>query len=157
MMGTRCTTTVWGGQDTPLITFYRQFDGYPSGHGQELADFLNGYEIVNGIVVSREPRPMKQANGMSCLAAQIITHFKSNVENYDFVKTEDGAERSLREGDHIGNIYIQSHDTAGSEAFHYDVKYNRDNEQLLIVVDNQSEWTVEEFDGDYIQQQMGWS
>ena len=27
---------------------YRQFDGYPSGHGVELAQFLAGMVIVNG-------------------------------------------------------------------------------------------------------------
>jgi hypothetical protein len=32
---------------------YRQFDGYPSGHGQELAEFLLSGEMVNGIKIDR--------------------------------------------------------------------------------------------------------
>ena len=39
-MGTRSLTFVYD-EDTPLINMYRQYDGYPSGHGAELADFLN--------------------------------------------------------------------------------------------------------------------
>jgi hypothetical protein len=27
------------------MCLYRQFDGYPSGHGVELADFLNKIEV----------------------------------------------------------------------------------------------------------------
>ena len=38
-MGTRCLTYVYEG-NSPLVCLYRQFDGYPSGHGTELANFL---------------------------------------------------------------------------------------------------------------------
>jgi hypothetical protein len=38
-MGTRSLTFVYDG-DEPMINMYRQFDGYPSGHGSELADFF---------------------------------------------------------------------------------------------------------------------
>jgi hypothetical protein len=63
---------------TPVINMYRQFDGYPSGHGAELAEFLSGFEIVNGY---GEVRP-KLANGMGCLAAQLIAHFKQSVGGF---------------------------------------------------------------------------
>ena len=76
-MGTRCLTFVHDGQDT-LINMYRQFDGYPSGHGRELAEFLSGFEIVNGYNEKKE----KLANGMGCLAAQIISHFKVGVGGF---------------------------------------------------------------------------
>ena len=52
---------------------YRQFDGYPTGHGAELAEFLNGGELVNGLGVERD---QLQFNGMGCLAASMIAHFK---------------------------------------------------------------------------------
>jgi hypothetical protein len=56
---------------------YRQYDGYPGGHGVELANFLNSVvEVTNGIS-SNEKR--KTANGMGCLAAQMICDFKSGV------------------------------------------------------------------------------
>jgi hypothetical protein len=76
-MGTRCLTFVYDG-GTPVINMYRQFDGYPSGHGAELAEFLSGFEIVNGY---GEVRP-KLANGMGCLAAQLIAHFKQSVGGF---------------------------------------------------------------------------
>lgn len=76
-MGTRCLTFVHYGEDI-LINMYRQFDGYPSGHGRELADFLNGFEIVDGFDEVRE----KIANGMGCLAAQLIAHFKQSVGGF---------------------------------------------------------------------------
>jgi hypothetical protein len=76
-MGTRSLTFVYDG-DKAIINMYRQFDGYPTGHGQELADFLNGFEIVNGY---GEVKP-KIANGMGCLAAQMIAHFKQSVGGF---------------------------------------------------------------------------
>ena len=50
-MGTRSLTFVYekyGNKQLPIINMYRQMDGYPSGHGAELAEFLNGFNIVNG-------------------------------------------------------------------------------------------------------------
>ena len=76
-MGTRSLTFVYDG-DKPIINMYRQFDGYPSGHGSELADFLKGFEIVNGY---GEVKP-KIANGMGCLAAQMIANFKQSVGGF---------------------------------------------------------------------------
>ncbi len=46
-MGTRALTFVYEGE-TPIINLYRQYDGYPAGHGAELAEFLEGYTVVNG-------------------------------------------------------------------------------------------------------------
>ena len=76
-MGTRSLTFVYDG-DTPQINMYRQFDGYPSGHGAELADFLDGMVVVNGY---GEVKP-KIANGMGCLAAQMIANFKQTVGGF---------------------------------------------------------------------------
>ena len=78
-MGTRSLTFVYDG-DEPMINMYRQFDGYPSGHGSELATFLNSFEaIVNGISVGDTRRI---ANGMGCLAAQLIAHFKIDAGGF---------------------------------------------------------------------------
>jgi len=76
-MGTRSLTYVYS-EDTPLINMYRQYDGYPTGHGAELAEFLSGFEIVNGY---GEVKP-KLANGMGCLAAQLIANFKKSVGGF---------------------------------------------------------------------------
>jgi len=74
-MGTRSLTYVYV-EDTPVICMYRQFDGYPSGHGVELAEFLTQIEMGNGI--SGEPELFSFANGMGCLAAQMIVNFKKS-------------------------------------------------------------------------------
>ncbi len=74
-MGTRCITIILDERGDELVRMYRQFDGYPEGHGQELASYLDGFQIINGIGVDV---PEKCANGMGCLAAQIITHFKND-------------------------------------------------------------------------------
>ena len=51
-MGTRSLTKFYdtcNSTRTPLVTVYRQMDGYPSGHGLELAKFLKSKRIVNGL------------------------------------------------------------------------------------------------------------
>lgn len=58
---------------------YRQYDGYPSGHGLELAKFLAPKEMVNGIPVGGDTSNL--ANGIHCLAAQIVAHFKEGAGN----------------------------------------------------------------------------
>lgn len=70
-MGTRSLTYVYDGS-TPIVCMYRQFDGYPSGHGAELAEFLSGGKVVNGLGFDKA----KVFNGMGCLAAAMIAHFK---------------------------------------------------------------------------------
>jgi hypothetical protein len=63
-----------------LVNMYRQYDGYPSGHGTELADFLKGGKVVNGIG-SRDEKQIL-FNGAGCLAAQMIAHFKDGVGGF---------------------------------------------------------------------------
>jgi len=72
-MGTRSLTYVYEGE-TPIMCMYRQFDGYLEGHGQELANFLNELTVGNGI--SGKPELFNFANGMGCLAAQMVVWFK---------------------------------------------------------------------------------
>ena len=127
-MGTRSSTTIHDG-DTPLVNIYRQYDGYPSGHGQELVDFLKGIEIVNGIGMGEPAK--QQANGAGCLAAQIITHFKSTIINHTY--TEDGPK--IREGDNVGGIYIAPF--GEPQEYHYDVRVNKHNRVTGIEVDGE--------------------
>jgi hypothetical protein len=74
-MGTRSITVVKNNDDKEIVVMYRQYDGYPSGHGLELAEFLADYKICNGFGSAQSKG--KWANGMDCLAGQIIVHFKS--------------------------------------------------------------------------------
>ena len=73
-MGTRSLTFVYDG-DVPVINIYRQYDGYPSGHGHELAQFLDSKTLVNGFT----DKNAAQANCMGCLAAQLIVQLKHGV------------------------------------------------------------------------------
>lgn len=75
-MGTRSLTHFEHNGEI-LCTVYRQMDGYPEGHGKDLAEFLSGYKIVNGINMEDDRVCPKLANGMGCLAAQVIAHFKT--------------------------------------------------------------------------------
>lgn len=72
-MGTRSLTHVQNEYGTTLVTIYRQFDGYPSGMGQDLKTFLSPFIIVNGLN-PKQPEP--KANGAGCLAAQLVAHLK---------------------------------------------------------------------------------
>jgi hypothetical protein len=72
-MGTRSLTFVYS-DDSIVLNMYRQFDGYPTGHGLELADFLNSFEAITNGYSFNETRRI--ANGMPCLAGQLVANFK---------------------------------------------------------------------------------
>ena len=115
-MGTRSLTKVietW--EDTkgkkqrrPITCMYRQYDGYLDGHGQELAEWLAGHTLVNGIPMDPS-KPM--FNGVDCLAAQMFAHFK------------DGA----------GGIYCMHPDASDCwEEYLYEI--SEENKDILLTV-----------------------
>jgi hypothetical protein len=105
-MGTRSLTTFiekWTDEKTQkkkqvkIVTMYRQYDGYPTGHGLQLAEFLSKGKIVNGIPFGEDGVFF---NGMGCLAAQCVEHFKEGP----------------------GNIYLYRGGVKGCwEEYHYEV------------------------------------
>lgn len=72
-MGTRSLTVVDEEGGSEICVLYRQYDGYPTGHGAELKSFLQKTRIVNGLSLRENKRV---ANGMDCLAAQLVAYFK---------------------------------------------------------------------------------
>ena len=68
------------------VQVYKHYDGYPSGHPVELAEFLKEFKIVNGLPHGDDS---KMANGLGCLVAQYIAAFKMKA----------------------GDIYVESPDT----------------------------------------------
>ena len=86
-MGTRSLTFVYDEQGNKIINLYRQYDGYPTGHGQELAKFLNSGRMVNGLDGLGKER---QFNGSGCLAAQLVAHFKKESGGFYLYPTETG-------------------------------------------------------------------
>ena len=92
------------------VNMYRHLDGYPEGHGLELAEFLKDVEIVRGVPLVNKTRYM--ANGSGCLAAQMVKHFK----------------------DGVGDIYLHPHnDELGWEDYIYTV-YPKENELCYISI-----------------------
>ena len=121
-MGTRSLTRVfekW--EDTkgkeqrqPIVCMYRQYDGYISGHGQDLAQFLEHFTIVNGIGLDDK---RKIANGMGCLAAQLIAHFK----------------------DCPGNIYLYATDVKDCwQEYEYEIEKTKG--KLIITIYGNTKW-----------------
>jgi len=78
-MGTRCLTVFKNASDKEIVVLYRQGDGYMGGHGKELAEFLAEGKIVNGFSMDEK---RKVFNGMECLTAQVISHFKKEIGNF---------------------------------------------------------------------------
>lgn len=78
-MGTRALTFVYD-EGKPVACLYRQFDGYMSGHGRDLAKFLSSFQAITNGIAAGEKR--KTANGMGCLAAQMIANFKTEVGGF---------------------------------------------------------------------------
>lgn len=72
-MGTRSLTFIYDQDNTHLVTIYRQFDGYPDGHGKDLAA-LADRKIVNGI--GAEFETSTHANGFGDLSAKILHALK---------------------------------------------------------------------------------
>mgnify|MGYP003150774289 CR=1 FL=1 len=102
-MGTRSLTTFIDDQTKEeIVVMYRQYDGYPSGHGRDLIDFLNKMKSDNRLTY-----------GISCLSAQVISHFKKGV----------------------GDFYLHTANTRDyGEEFVY-IIYSKDNELKIKVED----------------------
>ncbi len=113
-MGTRSTTRVFSQWDasaepTQLVCIYQQFDGYIEGVGHNLANFLDGMTIGNGIP---HTPPERFANGPECLAAQLVSHLK------------DGP----------GGTYLAAPDA--SESYNYEIHAAYDSPDVRIVVNS---------------------
>lgn len=76
-MGTRSATLFIDGNQT-VCHLYRQYDGYPAGHGVDLARACN-VRLCNGF--GGEQTAGKWANGISCLAAQVVARLKTGIGN----------------------------------------------------------------------------
>ena len=90
------------------IQIYHHYDGYPQGLGVKLANFLDGYDVVNGLSTSYQG-PI--ANGMGCLAAQTVGWLK----------------------DEPGNVYLQKPIERDWEDYEYFV-WVKDHAELWISI-----------------------
>jgi len=72
-MSTSALIDILDSNGETITTIYKHWDGYPEdlGVGRILQSFLADIKIVNGISTTKNV-----ANGMECLAAQVIAHLK---------------------------------------------------------------------------------
>jgi len=91
-----------------IVTMYRQYDGYMEGHGKDLADFLAGGELVDGFGMDDKV----VFNGMGCLSAQVVAHFK----------------------DGTGGIYLQRANKNSGENYRYKVIGDFETKEITIEV-----------------------
>jgi len=77
-MGTRSTTNILDENGNRLLCIYQQFDGYiEGGVGEKLIRLLEDRVVVNGYTM--EDKERRNFNGMSCLAADVVAHFKDGI------------------------------------------------------------------------------
>ena len=130
-MSTRSLTQVLDARGSVLVTLYRQWDGYiDGGMGDELIEFVKGMVVGNGINLTKNPP--KFANGIECLAAQLVSHLK---------------------GDQVGQFYLYPED-AEPEEFNYKIFLHNgvltltvsdgENERQLYPTSTSNEVTTEE-------------
>ena len=96
-MGTRSLINIKDEKGATIVTIYQQFDGYLSGVGVELKEFLSGKKLVNGYSGDTS----KIFNGMGDLAALVIKEFKRGVGGLYIYPT--GSENVGE--DYVYNIY----------------------------------------------------
>ena len=124
-----------------ILCMYRQYDGYMSGHGAELAEFLQDFNIVNGMRMNDPPRT---ANGMHCLAAQLIVHFKTSgckddgtpvsspggIYIYHSDAKDCGEEFTYTIYEKKGKVYIRAYDV-----WNKDIIFDGTPEELLTKIE----------------------
>ena len=110
-MGTRTLVHIKDGKKT-ITTIYRQYDGYPTGMGDDIKEALNlgNVTILNGFGGQTVP---SHFNGMGCLAAFLIGELKQKK---------------------IGNVYIfPANSKDVGEEFTYTLSESNGNVKLKVV------------------------
>lgn len=139
-MGTRSNTVVRDGRQVVAV-MYRQYDGYLTGHGRDLLDFLTGFEIVNGFNDTHREVGKKVANGAGCFAAQLVTHFKTVMATQHVLNKETDRYEEVP-ASQVGNIYLcpsseskVRHDYSYEVIFGYEGKglFSKPKELLITV------------------------
>jgi hypothetical protein len=105
-------------KQNPICVIYVQYDGYPTGHPMETAEWLSTGKVVNGYGVNEEQLVF---NGAGCLAAQFIAKMKKGT----------------------GGTYIHSLNSRGEswEDYLYDIIVKEDYSIEYVCYDNNEEKT----------------
>jgi len=111
-MGTRSTYRVRSKYTDPktnkttvknISLMYRQFDGYPSGHPLETANWLASGKMVNGFGHINEGEVV--FNGPGCLAAQLVAKYKDGCGG---TYMEVMSDRGKRGEDYLYDIVVDT-------------------------------------------------
>ena len=110
-MGTRSTIAFIDNTDE-LVRIYQQYDGYPSGVGLNLANWIKDKTLVNGFNINQT---MKKGfcNGIGCMSAQFIHDFK----------------------DDIGGLYITDHDDVEDYNYKVIITYDISSDTYEIMLE----------------------
>ena len=97
-------------QDICLV--YVQFDGYPTGHPMDTAEWLSTGKVVNGYSLNEQ----LQFNGAGCLAAQLVAKMKKGT----------------------GGVYLQTLKSRGNswEDYLYDIIVKEDHTIEFVCYEN---------------------
>ena len=130
-MGTRSITHIHEmeslGEKT-VCSFFRHCDGYPSGHGKDLADWLKGKKLVNGM--TGEEKTGQDFNRAGTMAVKLMNH----------IQDESGCE------------VIPTGDSNYGEDFTYDVYFR--NGKFYLIVDGEHEFPVDQYDGKKLEREL---
>ena len=104
------------------VQIYKHFDGYPSGVGVRLAEFLDEFKVVNGI----GQNTYKVANGIGCLAAQLVADWKDGPGDVYLEKFSDNR------GDLEYIYYVWATEGKGIWISIFDTGYGREDKCLFV-------------------------
>jgi hypothetical protein len=133
-MGTRSTLHIQDDNNKTIASVYRQYDGYPTGMGQDIFDILNKgqVELRNGFAAN--DKVPAQFNGIECLGAYLIGQLK---------------------GDSIGNVYL----TTADDRQEYDYFITSKNDTVHLRIQDYVGTTLfdnilSEFNSELVEQNM---
>jgi hypothetical protein len=121
-MGTR-SSTKFISDGKSFANLFGMWDGDPSGHGKDLAEFISEIQYAN----SRQGPGT--ANGIHCLAAQVVAHFKTEPGGFYLLDPDQDEEWNydIVEGDETGWGII----VFGGSRKYADVKFFGTPQELL--------------------------
>jgi len=132
-MSTRSVTHIHqmkslGSNESVVCSFYRHSDGYPTGHGDDLAKWLKGKGLKNGI--GNDFDKSKHFNRAGTMAVKLCNHIQ-DLSGCELVPT--GEE----------NDYLD---------FVYHVYFDKEFSIKVLSYGKEKTVTAEEFDGDLLQE-----
>jgi len=108
--------------ECPIVaSLYCHYDGYLDGVGKNISNFLKDMTVVNGL----NGGIPKVANGMGCLAAQLISNWKTEAGNFYLTPVYPVSEHLDMKTDlFVEWIYVINKDYI--EVYHLELKYPND-------------------------------